>query len=161
MTYEEIQEGLLTKHPQGLRLEGYVHQPRDITDFLDSLLVMGGSGLNSLWHTYDPVTNLMYCHKGKNRSQGDIFLITRYYYPTITFKAVKHLILSSDKRKWGTFCGHIDKQVIGFISNSDINAIIYPSTIDNLKWGKGHKDNAGLDEYGFTKEIEQDAEVNV
>jgi hypothetical protein len=54
------------------------------------------------------------CFYNRRRSQGDLFLIMQYYYPTITFKEFRSLLFSlvnKEDKLNATYCGTISKRV--------------------------------------------------
>lgn len=94
--------------------------------------------LNTLY----PSSKRLQCFNNSNRSQGDLYMIMRYYYPDITFKEFrKALIRLLNNYHISTFyCRDIRKRV--FYN-------------PNLKGRKPHPDNildnlAVMDEFGFT-----------
>jgi len=105
-------------------------------------------GLNDILY-YNCHLNTLYssskrlqCFKNRNRSQGDLYMIMRYYYPDITFKEFrKALIRLLNNYHISTFyCGDIRKR------------IFYNP---NFKGRKPHRSNildslAAIDEFGFT-----------
>ena len=94
--------------------------------------------------TRNPRWDDIQCHRGARRSQGDLYLIARYYYPELTFKEFREIlfdIVSNDYYNT-SYCGTINKRV--FWRNS-FKGIWYMNMIDSEDI---------MDELGFLLEIE-------
>ena len=79
------------------------------------------------------------CMKSKRRSQGDLWLIARTYYPDVTLQQVRQALLSIPQ-SWisMSYCSQVKKQVF---------RVEHPNN-SSYHWGNG---NSGVDEYGWTK----------
>lgn len=104
MTYKEVEDQLHAKYPDGLKLDGYNHDPKcPMIHFIGALLNRWFKKL----HTFHG--DEVHCMKGAYRSLGDFYLVTKYYYPNATLKTVRALLLSH--KPVGILCPDIRKVV--------------------------------------------------
>ncbi len=71
------------------------------------------------YRTIDIHDNVI-CSRGRRRSLGDIYLITKYYTPTATIEDVLTILIKLLKQKkiYASYCSTIDKYVFHIDSNS-------------------------------------------
>ena len=64
-------------------------------------------------YTLDSNNEVQCNNDDKKRSQGDLYRIMKYYYPSLTFKQLRSLLLdlANEKRISSIYCGWINKRV--------------------------------------------------
>jgi len=106
MTIPQIEQQIMAEYPNLLKFDGYNHDHNiSLQDFIKNFII-----LNREYHTItnNPVSNHYQCMFRKNRSLGDIFLITKYYFPNITLIEVRTALLNTFKTM---YCSGIEKIV--------------------------------------------------
>lgn len=136
LTYEQVELELKSQYPKGLHLEGYSHYSMQLKEFLMKLLPVSW-GYGAQFNTFHG--DELQCMKNKRRSQGDMWLIARTYYPNVTLREVRQTLLSIPSN-WisMSYCSTVKKQVF---------RIEHPNNA-TYNWGDG---NNGTDEYGWTR----------
>jgi hypothetical protein len=88
---------------------------------------------------YADTNNTIQCYPNKNRSQGDLFLLAKYYIPDITLKEFRQCIwdLLNEKKLATLYCNNIEKR-------------IFYSDLDKYHGGEEFRirDSNNCDEYG-------------
>jgi len=90
-----------------LYFKEYKRQDITIKEFLKLFFTK----LNPNYNTLFVKNNQIQCSYGKQRSLGDIYRITKYYYPSVTRKKVKNILLSFQDKLVGHWCPDIHKRI--------------------------------------------------
>jgi len=70
-------------------------------------------------------SNDLQCYFNRKRSAGDIYCIMKYYYPEITFKQLREMLLEliNEREVGSMYCGRINKRV--YFSKSQSGSGLY------------------------------------
>lgn len=136
---EEIETSLLKEDP--LFIKNYENEFPDFKNFIANLIFI----LNT-HYTLDHLNNV-YCNPNKLRSLGDLFLITKQYFPEITLKEVMKELAFNVVEKIYTviWCPDIKKRV--FFKTCMLQGSF--DTDKTIYYGNYQGVQDGSDEYGF------------
>lgn len=108
-TFEKglLEEGLLKF--KGIKKENMCLQTMSYKGFIETALTAFNPNVSTLYAD----NNSKQCSKAKRRSAGDIFRITKYYYPQVTLKQVLNSLssLALNKKIRSSMCEMINKRV--------------------------------------------------
>ena len=91
---DTIQAAIIAANPRPIRLKRLLRARRESPlEFLRKFFIGDGEGWNDTRNTiYADEAGGIQTEAGRRRSMGDIFMIMRYYYPTITLREVARLL---------------------------------------------------------------------
>lgn len=141
MNIQQIEQQIMAEYPNLLKFDGYNHSHTlTLQEFIDRF-----RDINREFSTYtnNPVVNSLQCPSRKNRSLGDIFLITKYYFPNVSLMDVRKALFNSRILRSMYCCG--------------INKIVYVDNIESyssyLQQNPGYM-NWQYDEWGIPNKAE-------
>lgn len=137
--FEELEQQILNKYPEAIRLQGVLKNRKEsIKEFLIKFITKWNNEKNTIFVNSKEVQT----DTGRRRSLGDIFMILRYYYPTITLREVIQLlyvdwITLGDINFRSCYCHTINKRV-WYYENKGESTILNKITSD--EYGKNYQD---------------------